>query len=225
MSIIFEARGSDSPLVATITQGQTASAGTVIRPAENCWHLVLVKLQDRVLALIVGPLNSAGIVSYGQGAEVLWIKFQLGTLMPHQPTKNFLNRETVLPEARQQSFWLNGSVWQVPDFEHADVFVQRLARAGVLRADPLVKAILEDGPQEHSPRTLRQRFLQSTGLTQTHIRQVERAQRAAALLQHSVAIQDVVFDSGYFDQPHLTRALKRWIGRTPGQIMRLSRLA
>jgi hypothetical protein len=221
MSIIFVTRGSDSPLVAAITQGQTTSAGASVRPAENCWHLVLVKIEGRALALVVGPLTSAGIVRYGAGAQVLWIKFQLGTLMPQQPTKNLLNRETLLPAAAQRSFWLNGSAWQVPDFEHADVFVNHLARAGVLRADPLVKAVLQDEAPERAPRTLRQRFLHSTGLTQGHIRQVERAQRAAALLRAGVAIEDAVFDAGYFDQPHLTRSLKQWIGHTPGQILRL----
>jgi methylphosphotriester-DNA--protein-cysteine methyltransferase len=86
--------------------------------------------------------------------------------------------------------------------------------------NPLVSSVLEEGPRDLSPRTLRHRFLKSTGLTQTHIRQVERAQRAAALLENGVAIQDAVFDAGYFDQPHLTRSLKQWIGHTPAQILR-----
>jgi Helix-turn-helix domain len=182
--------------------------------------MVLVRHHGRTRALLVGPLTNAGLVTYGEGAELLWIKFKLGTLMPHLPTRNFLNRETLLPEAANQSFWLNGSVWQLPDFEHADVFVNRLVRAGLLMTDPVVSSVLEDGPRDLSPRTLRHRFLKSTGLTQTHIRQVERAQRAAALLENGVAIQDAVFDAGYFDQPHLTRSLKQWIGHTPAHILR-----
>jgi hypothetical protein len=220
LSFIFETRPSDSPLVQSITRGRTASNGSTVRPAENHWHMVLVRHHGRTRALLVGPLTSAGLVTYGEGAELLWIKFKLGTLMPHLPTRNFLNRETLLPEAANQSFWLNGSVWQLPDFEHADVFVNRLVRAGLLMTDPVVSSVLEDGPRDLSPRTLRHRFLKSTGLTQTHIRQVERAQRAAALLENGVAIQDAVFDAGYFDQPHLTRSLKQWIGHTPAHILR-----
>jgi AraC-like DNA-binding protein len=34
---------------------------------------------------------------------------------------------------------------------------------------------------------------------------------------------DVVYEAGYFDQPHLTRALKHFIGQTPAQIMDRSR--
>jgi len=33
----------------------------------------------------------------------------------------------------------------------------------------------------------------------------------------------VVYEAGYFDQPHLTRALKHFIGLTPAQIMDRSR--
>jgi methylphosphotriester-DNA--protein-cysteine methyltransferase len=60
-------------------------------------------------------------------------------------------------------------------------------------------------------------------LTQSYIRQVERAQRAAALLQQGVPIFDTVYEAGYFDQPHLTKSLKRAIGHTPAQIIRSSK--
>jgi AraC-like DNA-binding protein len=33
-------------------------------------------------------------------------------------------------------------------------------------------------------------------------------------------ILDTVAELRYFDQPHLTRALKRWLGMTPGEIVR-----
>ena len=71
-------------------------------------------------------------------------------------------------------------------------------------------------------RTVRHRFLQATGMTQVQIRQFERAQRAAALLQQGQSILDVVYEADYFDQPHLTRSLKHWIGYTPAEIIRMS---
>ncbi len=74
-------------------------------------------------------------------------------------------------------------------------------------------------------RTVRHRFLRATGLTQSHIRQIERAQRAANLLRQGVSILDAVDTAGYFDQPHLTRALKQWVGHTPAQIVRMSQRA
>jgi methylphosphotriester-DNA--protein-cysteine methyltransferase len=70
-------------------------------------------------------------------------------------------------------------------------------------------------------RTVRHRFLRATGLSATHIRQMKRAQQAQALLQQGVSILDTVDEAGYFDQPHLTRSLKQFIGYTPAQIIRL----
>ena len=87
--------------------------------------------------------------------------------------------------------------------------------------DPVVKAVLQGHPPEMSSRTVRHRFLRTTGLTQSYIRQVERAQRAVAFLQQSVSILDTVYELGYYDQPHLTRSLKQWIGYTPAQIIRM----
>jgi AraC-like DNA-binding protein len=227
MSIIYEERLSDSPYVETITHGWSVSDGSTIRPAESHWHMVLVRHASRgnVQLLVVGPLTTAGVVSWTEGAELLWIKFKLGTFMPHLPARDFLDVETILPGAASNSFWLNGSAWQFPDYENADTFVDRLGRDDALRFDPVVNAALQDQPQELSSRTVRHRFLRVTGLSESHIRQIERAQRAAALLQQGVSIPDTVYEVGYFDQPHLTRSLKQWVGHTPAQLIRMSRPA
>ena len=223
MSIIYEQRSSDSPYVETITHGWTVSAGSPVRPAESHWHMVMVKQDGSARLLVVGPLTTAGVVSWTEGAELVWIKFKLGAFMPHLPARDCLDAETILPGAADQSFWLKGSAWQYPGPEDVETFVDRLAREQVLVCDPLVKAVLQDHPLEMSPRTVRGRFLRATGLTQSRIRQIERARRAAALLEGGVSILDVVFELGYFDQPHLTRSLKRFVGKTPAQIDSISR--
>ena len=41
--------------------------------------------------------------------------------------------------------------------------------------------------------------------------------------KRGLSILDVVYEAGYFDQPHLTRSLKYYIGQTPAQIMDRSR--
>ena len=85
--------------------------------------------------------------------------------------------------------------------------------------DPLVDNVLQDHASELAPRTVRHRFLQATGLTQKHIQQYKRAQRAVMLLRQGMSIIDTVFEAGFYDQPHLTRALKRFVGYTPAQII------
>jgi methylphosphotriester-DNA--protein-cysteine methyltransferase len=57
-------------------------------------------------------------------------------------------------------------------------------------------------------------------MTHSTIRQIERARHATYLLKQGVSILDTVHEAGYFDQPHLTRSLKFFIGQTPAQIIR-----
>lgn len=223
MSMIYQERLSESPLVENITWGWTASEGSSIRPAEMNWHMVFVRVIGHFYPLMVGPLTSSGVASWGGGAEILWIKFKLGTFMPNLPFKHYLNSETTLPLASGDSFWLHGSAWEPPTYENVEPFINRLVRQEVLMYNPLVRSILEGHSKDHySPRTVRHHFLQATGLTQKHIQQAHRAQQAVSLLQKGVSILDTVYQTGYFDQPHLTRSLKKWIGHTPAQLQEMA---
>jgi hypothetical protein len=217
MTIFFEERASDSRYVETIMRGWTASDGSTIRPADSHWHLVFVRHHGRLRSVYVGPWTTAGIASWQEGADILWIKFKLGTFMPHLPARDFLNVETILPDASSNSFWLNGSAWKFPDYENVEVFADRLVREEVLVFDPVINEVLHGHLPQMPPRTVRQHFLRAIGVSLSHIWQVERAQRAAALLEQGVAILDTVYQVGYFDQPHLTRSLKHFIGQTPKQ--------
>jgi helix-turn-helix protein len=218
VSIVYETRPSDSPYVQSVTRGRTVSAASSIRPAESHWHMVFVWQHGEARPLLVGPWSGAGAVSWTEDAELLWIRFELGTFMPRLPVKRFLDTETMLPGAGGRSFWLDGSAWRFPDYENTEAFIGRLVRGGALVRDPAGGAALRGRPQELSARTMRHRFLQTTGLTQGRIRQVERAQRAAALLRGGASIPDAIYEAGYFDQSHMTRSLKRWVGRTPSRI-------
>ena len=222
MSLFYEERPSDSPYIESITRGQTLCADSVIRPAESRWHMVIVRQQDATRLLIVGPWTTAGVTSYTAGAELLWIRFSLGTFMPHVGTRQFLDVETILPRAAAQSFWLKQAAWQFPSYENVETFVSRLVREDVLVRDPVITAAIEQQPHDLASRTVRDRFLRATGQTHSHIRQLERAQMAAALLRQGVSIPDTMYEAGYFDQPHLTRSLKRFVGYTPAQIVRMS---
>lgn len=218
MSIIHKQRSSDSPYVEAVTHGWTMSEGSTIRPSECNWHMVFVKEHGRTHKLVVGPLSTAGVASWGEGAEILWIKFKLGVFMPHLPVRDLLDSEKSLPEAASKSFWLKSAIWELPDFENVDTFVNRLVRDEILVLDPVVDAMLQDQLPDVSSRTMRHHFLRATGLTRSRISQMKQAQQAMALLQQGVPILNAVHEAGYFDQPHLTRALKQFIGYTPAQI-------
>jgi methylphosphotriester-DNA--protein-cysteine methyltransferase len=128
-----------------------------------------------------------------------------------------------LPTTSSNSFWLDGAAWQFPNYGNADVFVERLVRAGLLQRDPVVEAAVQGQFKNLTQRAVQYRFLQATGITQSTARQIERARYATVLLQEGVSIPDVIQQAGYYDQPHMTRSLKRFIGQTPAQLLHHSR--
>ncbi len=60
-------------------------------------------------------------------------------------------------------------------------------------------------------------------MTHSVLRQIERARFATNLLSNGCSIRDTVHEAGFFDQAHLTRSVKRCIGRTPAKIARQER--
>ncbi len=225
MSAIFESRLSDSPYIEIIWRGRVERDYAPVCPADVRWNLLFTKRHGKVRVSVEGATSQFVPKKQFEGNEFLVIKFKLGVFMPYLPAGTLLNADAILPDASDRSFYLNGYAWQLPDFENAEMFVSRLVREGLLVREPVVNAVLQAQPLAVSSRTVRRRFLMATGLTPTTIDQIERAQRAAALLEQGVPILDTVYELGYADQPHLTRSLRRFFGQTPGQIARLTQPA
>ncbi len=194
-------------------------AGSFISVAAVHCGIVVTNYQDKITITVRGPETQATPAAFPAGVEFFGIVFKLGTFMPHLPAKLLMDRHDLnLPEANSKSFWLHGSAWEFPTFENVDTFVERLVREGLLVHEPVVDAALQGQPQDLSLRSVQYRFLHATGLTQATVHQIERAKQAAALLEQGSSILDTVYEAGYFDQAHLTRSLKRYMGQTPRQI-------
>ena len=185
--------------------------------------MVVTRQNGTTMLTVRGPETKATPLDCSADGEWLGIRFKLGTIMPHLPASHLVDGGVNLPDAGSRSFWLHRSAWQFPDFENADTFVEWLVRDGLLVREPVVQAALQDQLKDLSLRTAQRHFLRTTGLTHSAVRQIERARFATTLLQRGLPILDVVYEAGYYDQPHLTRSLKRYIGQTPAQIMDRSR--
>jgi AraC-like DNA-binding protein len=219
MIVISEERLVESPYIEWVARGHTAADGFEMRPAGYNWHLIFTQHEGILRTLVVGALEEARPLSYVAGAESLWIRFKVGTYLPHLPASVTLNQEISLPDASGSNFWLNSKAWDIPNFENVETFVEHLVRAGALTSDPFIDAALRDELADTSERTIRYRFQHIIGLRQNHIRQIQRAQRAVELLHRGHAIIDTAYELGYADQPHLTRSLKRLLGYTPRELM------
>lgn len=224
MDFLFEQRPSDSSFVEMIWRTRSERTGTFISQAETHSEMVVTKYHGKTTLTVRGPETIATPADVNwTDAEYFGIVFKLGVYMPHLPPEKVRDRKDMtLPEATNQSFWLLGMAWQLPTYENADTFVNRLVREGLLVREPVVEAALQGHVKDLSLRSVQRRFLRATGVTHNTVYQIERARQALALLQQGVPILDTVDQLGYADQPHLTRALKRYIGQTPAQILRLS---
>ena len=168
-----------------------------------------------------GPETRASRAFCPADGEWTAIRFKLGTFMPQYPVASLLDHnDKNFPAASARTFWLNGEQWEFPAFDNAESFVARLAGAGLIRRDEAVEAALLGDGRALSQRSVQRHFREATGMTQSTFRQIERARHATTLLKDGMSILDTVVAAGYFDQAHLTRSLKRFVGQTPSDIVR-----
>ena len=180
----------------------------------------MTRRRGRSAVTLRGPETRATPIDCLEG-EWLGVRFKLGTFMPLLPVARLIDRQDVtLPSADERSFWLDDRAWELPSFENAEDLVSGLAKNAVIARDSAIEATLLGDRGALSLRSRQRHFLQATGMTHGTFRQIERARHATNLLKRGVSIADTAHEAGFFDQAHLTRALKRLIGQTPARIAR-----
>ena len=158
--ILFEERLSDSPFIARVWRCHSERGGKFISVAASCFEMALTRLRGKTFLTLRGPETRATTLDCPAEGEWLCIRFRPGTFMPQLLPGGLRDHNDVtLPDASSCSFWLNGSVWQYPDFENAETFVERLAKAGVIARDSTVDAILQGQPPTQSLRSAQRHFL------------------------------------------------------------------
>ena len=220
MLIHFDrARPSDSRFVERVWSCHSEAAGTFLSVSTYNVELVVTRLKGRTTVTVRGPEPRPSLVACPADGEWFAIRFTPGTVMPLFPVRRLLgNLGVTLPQPSQRKFLLDGRKWELPGFDNAETFIERLARSGLVRRDPEIAAALNDGPAAFSTRTRQRRFLRAAGMPFNVVRQIERARFAAALLKDRVSIADVVWRCGYYDHAHLTRSLRRFIGVPPSEV-------
>jgi hypothetical protein len=219
MLITFAERPSDSPFIERVWQSHSDQAGEFHSMASCHWVMVVSRVNGKTFFTVRGPETRATMADLPAEGEWFGVLFKLGTFMPLMRCGDLRDRnDLTLPNATNHSFWLNGSAWEFPSFENMESFVNRLVRRGLVTVDRTVEGAIRGELQSVTQRTEQRRVLQVTGLTRGAIHQIERARRATYLLQQGIPIFDVIGETGYYDQAHLTRSLQRFIGQTPARI-------
>src|SRR5438874_5766304 len=161
----FEDRLSDSPFVERIWRSQSDRAGLFLSVAACHFEVAVTRHRGKTFLTLRGPETKATAAACPAEGEWLGIRFKLGAFMPELPPGELSDRKDVtLPDATSRSFWLNGSAWEYPSFENAEMFVKRLVQKGIVTRDPAVDATVRGQGQGLSLRSAQRHFLRATGL-------------------------------------------------------------
>jgi hypothetical protein len=217
----FEDRKSASPFVERVWRCTSGNGGTFLSMAEGSIELVITRLPGFQAVTLRGPVSKGAQIECPPNGEWLAIRFRLGTYLPRIPTAALIDHQDVnLPVLAGGRFWFGDLTWEIPDYENAEVFVERLARAGVIARSHATDAAVEGDVDWMSQRSVQRHFRRVTGMTFGSYQQIQRARHAASLLVGGSSVLDAAFAAGYFDQAHLTRSVKHLIGMTPARLVR-----
>ncbi|MFI7543631.1 helix-turn-helix domain-containing protein [Actinoplanes sp. NPDC049599] len=214
MAMRFGTRASDSPWVDTVWTCTSEHVTRMTSVATASWGLVFWQQNGQAYAAVTGPETRTGVAPVPEGASFVGVEFALGTSLRVAPTPTLVDGGLALPDVTRRTFRLDGLRFQTPGADDAEALVSRLVRAGALVRDPFVTELCRGHRPAVSGRTVERRFRAATGLTRGAVRQIERVRRAATLLAGGTEVADVVAGLGYYDEPHLARALRRYVGRS-----------
>ena len=224
MQQIEQSRPVDSPYLESISSIRFTAAGETLMRPDGCWDIAILKRGDDVQVLRTGLTTRSVVYQHDAGDEILVISFKPSTFMPLMPGEIMRDEGVMLEKFGGRNFWIGTDVREIPTFENADVFVERLVRDGIVENNDIVASVVEGHAKAMSERTMQRHFLRTTGLTYKSFTLIERAQKAMSLLRMGRPAADVAFALGYADQAHLINSLKAIMGETPGQIVRASAL-
>ncbi|NUS44793.1 MAG: AraC family transcriptional regulator [Mycobacteriaceae bacterium] len=220
-----EQRPSDSPYIERLYRAGSVAESVPARMrsvANSNWELVVWRDRGKTHVSVRGPETIPTVVELGPGTdEAFGIIFRHGAFLAPMPVSTLVDTAVSSPHTTARFFVLQGEEWEIPAYDNADVFVDRLVRAGLLVRDPLVTDVLRgDATTLVTPRSVQRRVAAATGLTQGAIRQIERARQAVLLLRQGMPMIEIAHRTGYFDQPHLARSLARFTGSTASRLRR-----
>lgn len=221
MHNVVKLDGWSSPVVQSVTHTTFTDDGSVLLPPDGCWDFAILKSARGTIVLRTGLTTAAVTHEVAAGDEILSISFKASSYMSLMPGERMRDEGVVLSAIGRDRFWLGSDVLEIPTFETVDGFVAKLLRNGIVESNGLVASVVSGHPMAMTERTLQRHFLKTTGVTYKTFTQIERAQKALALLQQGRPAADVAFALGYADQSHMIRSLKAIMGQTPGQVATL----
>jgi hypothetical protein len=212
---VFNSRSSPLEAIDTVWTTDATADGVYNATPDGSWDLIHIeKPGGEHLVFVTGQQSQPASVPYQAGEVAVVISFaaqfflQSGPLPPDGAVIEFL-------PVQRGRFRLASLDLPLPSYDNAEFIASELLAAGVLRSDPIVTGGLGLTPYAASERSLQRHFRDATGLSQKSFEQIRRAQEAVRLLQAGGKPADVAVAAGYADQAHMTKSIKRIMGRLP----------
>src|SRR5262249_30318638 len=96
-------------------------------------EIVISRYQRETVVTIRGPETRATPAHAPSNAEFTGIIFRAGVFMPKFPASMVMDRRDLnLPQAGSNSFWLDSSALEFPNFQNATFFALPLGARGVV---------------------------------------------------------------------------------------------
>ena len=201
----------------TVTQTRADSDGEDLITPDGYWDIMVYKLYGKVEVLLFDrPLLEPARVPVIAGQEQLIISFDAGSYIAQKLRSE--QGVQFLPVKDNATFQIDDYIFVIPTFETAEDTVKDLLESGILLQDKVVARRAHEEKPGASTRTIQRQFQRITGMTPYYYVQAERARRAAALLRQGKPTLAVAHELNYTDQFHMTRSLKKFVGKTPRQI-------
>lgn len=202
---------TDADVVDRVWRTRSDAEATMTSVARTCCHLIVTRMRGQLLVSLRGPETRATTAPVPPEADFLGIRLALGAALRPYPATSIVDGYVPFPVTDSGRVVIGGAEWEAPTYENVEQFVRRLRDADLLVSSPLAGT---EPDRQRSTRTLQRQHRAVTGLSQTAVTQIDRANAAATMLRDGLDWPAVVEDLGYFDQAHLAHALRRYVGHT-----------
>ena len=147
MAIAYEEKLSQSPLVDFVFQSEDLTDGVYVASADARWDIIFTQCPDgKTRVLLCGPSFKVRQVPYSPGYKHVGICYKPWAMFTGIPNTTMLNEIKMLPMVSLDTFMLQGITWKMPTYENVDQFVAEQEKRGLLKADPMIRDVLENRP-------------------------------------------------------------------------------
>lgn len=187
---------------------------------DGSWDLItLVQPDGSRSMMITGQATKTMLVPYSAGTSSVVISFVPGAYLEGYHLPKIVDSFEILPSADDDHFQLVGHMFEFPkNFDEAEALVAELAQLEILKLNSVVDRTLKGSGLAMSARARQRHFTNTTGITRKSFEQIKQAQQAVSRLKQGAKPSDVAAETGYSDQPHLARSLKKIMSTKPSRV-------